>query len=146
MFIIELSESAFYNSIEMSMYRNNFLDLQKNSLKQSFNFKKRVGESHVLLHNLHVELFKCKHKMAFAGGYRSLFFAETLQQCSLIYRKPVTPPAKKYKNLSNPYYDNIRLTKTTAAQNDDALSYHSVRGQCFQAVVFVATKINMSSF
>ena len=32
------------------------------------NFKKRVGESHVLLHNLRVELFKCKHKMAFAGG------------------------------------------------------------------------------
>ena len=34
---------------------------------------------------------------------------------------------------------NIRLTKTTAAQNDDALSYHRVRGLCFQAVVFVAT-------
>ena len=52
----------------MSMYHNNFLDLQKNSLKQSFKFKKRVGESQVLLHNLRVELFKCKHKMAFAGG------------------------------------------------------------------------------
>ena len=105
MFMIVLFESAFYNSIEMSMYRNNFLDLQKNSLKRSFNFKKRVGESHVLLHNLRVELFKYKHKMAFAGEYRSLFFAETLQQCSLIYKEPVTPPAKKYKNLSNPYYD-----------------------------------------
>ena len=29
--------------------------------------------------------------------------------------------------------------KTTAAQNDDALSYHRVRGLCFQTVVFVAT-------
>ena len=32
----------------------------------------------------------------------SLFFTETLQQGSLIYREPVTPPAKKYKNLSYP--------------------------------------------
>ena len=51
MFTIVLFQSVFYNSIEISMYRNNFLDLQKISLKQSFNFKKRVGESHVLLHN-----------------------------------------------------------------------------------------------
>ena len=35
------------------------------------------------------------------------------------------------------WYYNI--TKTTAAQNEDALSYHSVRGLYFQAVVFVAT-------
>ena len=34
-------------------------------IKQSFNFKKRVGESHVLLHNMLVELFKRKHKSAF---------------------------------------------------------------------------------
>ena len=35
----------------------------------------------------------------------------------------------------------ILITKTTAAQNDDALSYHRVRGLCFQfqAVVFMAT-------
>ena len=39
--------------------------LEKYSLKQSFNFKKRVGESHVLLHNMVVELFKGKHKTAF---------------------------------------------------------------------------------
>ena len=31
------------------------------------------------------------------------------------------------------------LTKTTAAQNEDALSYPRVRGLYFQAVVFVAT-------
>ena len=68
MFMIVLFKNVFYNSIEMLMYRNNVLDLQKKNLKQSFNFKKRVGESHVLLHNLRVELFKCKHKMAFAGG------------------------------------------------------------------------------
>ena len=44
----------------------NFLDLEKYSLKQSFkNFKKRVGESHVLLHNMLVELFKGKHITAF---------------------------------------------------------------------------------
>ena len=30
------------------------------------------------------------------------------------------------------------LTKTTAAQNEDALSYYRVRGLYFQAVVFVA--------
>ena len=36
---------------------------------------------------------------------------------------------------------DILLTKTTAAQNEDALSYHSVRGLYFQAVVFVATII-----
>ena len=32
---------------------------------------------------------------------------------------------------------NIRLTKTTDAQNEDALSYHKVRGLYFMAVVFV---------
>ena len=105
MFMIVLFKSVFYNNIEKSMYRNNFLDLQKNSLKQSFNFKKRVCESHVLLHNLLVELFKCGHKMAFAGGYRSLFFAETLQQCSLIYKEPVTPPAKKIQKFEQPLMD-----------------------------------------
>ena len=68
MFMIVLFKSVFYNNIEKSIYLNNFLDLQKNSLKQSFNFKKRVSESHVLLHNVLVELFKCGHKMAFAGG------------------------------------------------------------------------------
>ena len=49
-------------------YRNNFLDLEKYSLKQSFNFKKRVGKSHVLLHNMLVELFKGKHETAFRLG------------------------------------------------------------------------------
>ena len=43
-----------------------------------------------------------------------------------------------------PYYKykltyNILLTKTTAVQNEDALSYHRVRGLYFQAVVIVAT-------
>ena len=33
----------------------------------------------------------------------------------------------------------ILLTKTTAAQTEDALSYHTVRGLYFLAVVFVAT-------
>ena len=32
---------------------------------------------------------------------------------------------------------NILLTKTAAAQNDDALSYYTVRGLYFLAVVFV---------
>ena len=35
------------------------------------------------------------------------------------------------------YY--ILLTKTTAARNEVALSYHRVRGLYFRAVVFVAT-------
>ena len=33
----------------------------------------------------------------------------------------------------------IPLTKTTAAQNEVALSYHCVRGLYFMAVVFVTT-------
>ena len=45
-----------------------FWNLEKYSLKQSFNFKKRVGESHVLLHNMLVESFKGKHKAAFRLG------------------------------------------------------------------------------
>ena len=52
----------------MTSYRNDFLDLEKYSLKQSFNFKKCVDESHVLLHNMLVELFKGKHKTAFRLG------------------------------------------------------------------------------
>ena len=35
----------------------------------------------------------------------------------------------------------ILLIKTTAAQNEVALSYHSVRGLCFLAVVFAVTVI-----
>ena len=31
------------------------------------------------------------------------------------------------------------LTKTTAAQNEDALSYHRVRGLYFLTVIFAAT-------
>ena len=34
-------------------------------------------------------------------------------------------------------YSAILFTKTTAAQKEDALSYHSVRGQHFVAAVFV---------
>ena len=36
----------------------------------------------------------------------------------------------------------ILLTKTTAAQNEAALSYHRVRGLYFLAVVFVSNKYN----
>ena len=69
MFMISPFKSLFCSGIEKT-YRNNFLDLEKYSLKQSFNFKKRVGESHVLLHNINmlVELFKGKHKTAFRLG------------------------------------------------------------------------------
>ena len=42
------------------------------------------------------------------------------------------------KNLKQ-YYDIIHLTKTTAAQNEVALSYRSVRELYFLAVVFVST-------
>ena len=37
------------------------------------------------------------------------------------------------------HFNIIPLTKATAAQNEDALSYHRVRGLYFQAVAFVAT-------
>ena len=65
MFMISPFKSLFFSGIKNTSYRNNFLDLEKYSLKQSFNFKKRVGESHALLHNMLVELFKVKHKTAF---------------------------------------------------------------------------------
>ena len=65
MFMISPFKSLFCSGIKKTSYRNNFLELEKYSLKQSFNFKKRVGESHVLLHNMLVELFKGKHKTAF---------------------------------------------------------------------------------
>ena len=65
MFMISPFKSLFCSGIKKTSYRNNFLDLEKYSLKQSFNFKKRVGESHVLRHNMLVELFKGKHKMVF---------------------------------------------------------------------------------
>ena len=64
MFMISPFKSLFCSGIKKT-YRNNFLNLEKYSLKQSFNFKKRVGESHVLLHNMLLELFKGKHKTAF---------------------------------------------------------------------------------
>ena len=74
-FMLLLFKSLFCSSIENSTYRNNLLDLSKNSLKQSFTFRKRVGEGHVSAHDSHVsrhnslvELFKCKYKTAFAGG------------------------------------------------------------------------------
>ena len=38
-------------------------------------------------------------------------------------------------------YIYILLTKTTAAQNEDALSYHKVRELYFLAVVFVKVYI-----
>ena len=68
MFMISLFKSLFYGSSKKTSLRNNFLDLEKYSLKQSFNFKKRVGESHVLLHNMLVESFKGKHKTVFRYG------------------------------------------------------------------------------
>ena len=68
MFMISPFKRLFCSGIKKTLYRNNFLDLEKYSLKQPFNFKKRVGESHVLLHNMLVELIKGKHKTAFRLG------------------------------------------------------------------------------
>ena len=68
MFIISPFKSLFCSGIKKTLYRDNFLDLEKYSLKQSFNFKKHVGESYVLLYNMLVELFKGKHKTAFRLG------------------------------------------------------------------------------
>ena len=68
MLMISPFKRLFCSGIKKTSYRNNFLHLEKYSLKQSFNFKKRVGESHALLHNMLVELFKGKHKMAFRLG------------------------------------------------------------------------------
>ena len=68
LFMISPFKRLFCSGIKKTSYRNNFLDLEKYSLKQSFNFKKRVGECHVLLYNMLVELFKGKHKTAFRLG------------------------------------------------------------------------------
>ena len=71
-FMLLLFKSLFYSSVENSPYRNNLLDMSKNRWKQSFTFRKHVGEGHVRTHYYHVsrhisvvELFKCKHKTAF---------------------------------------------------------------------------------
>ena len=68
MLMISPFKRLFCSGIKKTSYRNNFLDLEKYSLKQSFNFKKRVGESHALLYNMLLELFKGKHKTAFRLG------------------------------------------------------------------------------
>ena len=65
MSMISPFKSLFCSGIKKTSYRNNFLDIEKYSLKQSFKFKKHIGESHVLLHNMVVELFKGKYKTAF---------------------------------------------------------------------------------
>ena len=44
-----------------------------------------------------------------------------------------------FKYQSRKHEKTIHLIKTTAAQNEVALSYHRVRGLYFLAVVFVAT-------
>ena len=43
-------------------------------------------------------------------------------------------------------HDIILLTKTNVVQNEDALSYHRVRGLYHLAVVFVVTITHQSSF
>ena len=67
-FMILHSKAYSIAVVKKTSHRNNFLDLEKYSLKQSFNFKKRVGVSHVLLYNMLVESFKSKHKTAFRLG------------------------------------------------------------------------------
>ena len=47
-----------------------------------------------------------------------------------------------YNSCVDATYNNIRLTKTTAAQDDDAFSNYTMRGLYFLAVVFVTTIVN----
>ena len=49
----------------------------------------------------------------------------------------------KYPILRYYYIAIILLTKTTAAQNGVALSYHSERGLYFLAVVFTSTVLSL---
>ena len=64
--ILHLKAYSMPVSYTLRIVIYNFLDLEKYSLKQSFNnFKKRVGDSHVLLHNMLVELFKANIKRHF---------------------------------------------------------------------------------
>ena len=53
---------------------------------------------------------------------------------------------RKYKYTKSNINKVINLTKTTAAQNEVALGYHSVRGLHFLAVVFVVIIIFLSCF
>ena len=96
MFMISPFKRLFCSGIKKTSYRNNFLDLEKYSLKQSFNFKKRVGESHVLQHNMVVELFKGKHKMDFEWGSGHYFSPKNVQ---VFFAEKC---ASKSKNFSSP--------------------------------------------
>ena len=61
-----LIKSLFYNSSIEKTYRIFWI---YRNLQLLFSFIKRVRESHVLLHNLLVQLFSGKHKMAFDGDW-----------------------------------------------------------------------------
>ena len=54
---------------------------------------------------------------------------------------------KLFKNLkllnANSKNDYTLLTRTTAVLNEDALSYHNVRGLYFLTVVFAATIVSL---
>ena len=50
--------------------------------------------------------------------------------------KTFSPLETRYNELS---FSIILLTKTAAAENEVALSYHRVRGLCFLAFIFVET-------
>ena len=82
MFMISLFKRLFCSGIKKTSYRNNFLDLEKYSLKQLF--KKRVGESHALLHNMLVEMFKAnmKRHLDWGSGH---YFSLKLCRCVLLY-------------------------------------------------------------
>ena len=106
MFMISPFKSLICSGIKKTSYRNNFLDLEKYSLKQSFNFKKRVGESHVLLHNMLVELFKGKIKRHFEWGSGHYFllklresvilYVGMLQKSVQVNRKILATPTVQY--------------------------------------------------
>ena len=102
MFMISLFKRLFCSGIKKTSYRNNFLDLEKYSLKQSFNFRNRLGESHVLLHNMLVELFKANKKRHLDWG-SGHYFSLKLCRCVLLYVGMLQKCASKSKNFSNPY-------------------------------------------
>ena len=77
-------KSLFYSSSKTTLYHNNFLDLEKYSLKQLFNFKKCIGESHVLLHNMLVESFKANIKWHLDWG-SGHYFSLKLCRSVLLY-------------------------------------------------------------
>ena len=76
--------------------------MERFRLKLRFNLKRGAGDSHISLCYLVVELFKFQHTSPLQVGYAWIFFAETLQKYSSIYRDATILRVSKAENVRNP--------------------------------------------